>query len=119
MIAGSSIHTALHGIHEQATLQGSGTDLSREIVFRLERAFCFLFRNEFDSPEQADTPYITYRVQVLKGFQSTFEMEACRIGLIEICGVHQFLSDKAMQDGSTGGEGDWVSVIGEAVQESA
>ena len=55
MVARDAVDAALHGIDEQAALQGSGADASRrKILFGREGTLAGFVGNEFYRPEQAD-----------------------------------------------------------------
>ena len=121
MIAGDAVDAALHGIDEQAALEGGSADTSREVLIGWERSLAGLVGDKFHGPEQANAANVSYTFfgpQRLEGLLKVVGRRA--LGRLEFPWLRPiFLASQILQDRASGGERNRVGVVGEAVQERA
>ncbi len=60
MVAGESIDAALHGIDEQAALEGGFGDTPSKIHLGRERLLGFLVGNKFNRPEKTEATHVAH-----------------------------------------------------------
>ena len=67
MVAGDAVHASLHGIDQQAALQGGSGYASGEVQFRSEGLLALLVGNELHASQQPDAADIADCFQVEQG----------------------------------------------------
>ena len=88
MVAGSAVDAALHGINQEAAINGSGSDASGEILLGREGAFDGFVGDKFYGSKQADAECNSYCGFVAQVFEGFFELGGGGSGTTGVGGFH-------------------------------
>jgi len=102
VIAADAIDAALHGVNQEAALQGCGTDSRGEAPFGWEGTLARFVGDEFHRPEQADAAHIADCVFVAQSFQPLLELGSAA-GAARVGGFDQLFRLQIPQHGAASG----------------